>query len=152
MALISTQYASGIAPVFRPQTAGSTHTQLFIVPIQAGGFEEGDILELAQLPPYARIVDAQLIVGGGAGVEGQTVDVGIMTGEPGEPTLDDGTARTMGNELFQGTALDGIQRLIKTDALLIRKSEKARSIGVKFNADVPFVAGKQIGLQLSFAQ
>ncbi|AEY69600.1 hypothetical protein PEp14_00011 [Erwinia phage PEp14] len=152
MALISTQFASGVRPTYRPQTAGALHSQLFHVAIPAGGFASGDILELAILPPYARIVDAQLILAGGAGVAGQTADVGIMSGEPGEPTNDDGSARTMGNELFAGAALDGIQRLGKTDALFVKKTDKARSIGVKFNAAVPFVAGKQVALQLHFAQ
>lgn len=151
MALISTQYASGVKPTFRPQTAGALHSQLFIVPIPAGGFAKDDILELAQLPPYARIVDAQLVFVG-APVAGATADVGLLTGEPGEPTNEDGSVRTIGNELFSGGALDGIQRLGNTNALLIKKSDRARSIGVKFNAAVPFVAGKQIGLQLHFAQ
>ncbi|AXF51439.1 virion structural protein [Erwinia phage Pavtok] len=152
MALISTQYASGVRPTYRPQTAGALHSQLFHVTVPNGGFANGDILELAQLPPYARIVDAQLILAGVAGVAGQTVDVGILSGEPGEPTNEDGSARTMGNELFVGAALDGIQRLSKTDALMLKKTEKARSIGVKFNAAVPFVAGKTIALQLHFSQ
>lgn len=150
MALIQSGWATGLIPVARPQTAHNTHAQLFIVDVPAAGFAAGDILELGVLHAYASIVDATIVPVGSLGAA--TVDVGIMSGETGETTNDDGTARTVGNELFAGATITAITRLTKTDALLLRPVERHRSIGVKFNAAVAAGADKKIGLMLHFAQ
>lgn len=151
MALIQSDWAKGLKPVARPQTAWTVHAQLFIVDVPAAGFASGDILELAILPPYARIVGAQLVTVGSLGAA--TVDVGLMSGTTGELTNDDNSARTSGNELFAAAALTAELTFIsKAAALLLAPTEKDRSIGVKFSAAVAAGAGKKIGLLLQFAQ
>lgn len=151
MALIQSPWATGMLLPARPQTAFSTHSQLFIVDVPAAGFASGDILELAILPPYARIVDAKLITVGSLGAA--TVDVGLMSGLTGEPTNEDGSSRTVGAELFAAAALTAeVTQLAKSAALLVEPTQKDRSIGVKFSAAVTAGAGKKIGLLLSIAQ
>lgn len=150
MPLIHSPWAKGLEQVARPQSAHSTHSQLFIVDVPATGFAAGDILELAVLHPYATIVDATIVPIGSLGAA--TVDVGFMSGQVGEPTNDDGTARTCGNELFVGAAITALVRLAKTDALVEPAQEVPRPIGVKFGAEVAAGAGKKIGLYLHFAQ
>lgn len=151
MALIQSPWALGNSPVARPQTAHATHSQLFIVDVPAAGFQVGDILEIAALPPYANIVDATIVPIGSLGVA--TVDIGLMSGEWGELTNTDGSARTCGNELFAASTITGLTRLTKTDMLILAKTEKPRSIGVKFAvAAVTAGAGKRFGLLLHFVQ
>ncbi|QTH79840.1 hypothetical protein [Klebsiella phage vB_KpnP_ZX1] len=151
MALIQSPWATGMLLPARPQTAFSTHSQLYIVDVPAAGFASGDILELAILPPYARIVDAKLVVAGSLGAA--TVDVGLMSGLTGELTNEDGSARTVGTELFAAAALTAeVTQLAKSAALLVDPTQKDRSIGVKFSAAVTAGAGKKIGLLLSIAQ
>lgn len=150
MALIQSGWALGTIQVARPQTAHNTHSQLFIVDVPSTGFATDDILELAVLHPFASVIDAALVPVGSLGAA--TVDVGIMSGEVGETTNTDGTVRTMGNELFAAAAITALARLTKTDALLLKPTEGARSIGVKFSATVTAGAGKKIGLMLHFAQ
>lgn len=150
MALHQSGWATGLIPVARPQTAHNTHAQLFIVDVPAAGFASGDILELGVLHAFASVIDAAVV--GVSIADAATVDVGIMSGEMGELTNPDNTARTVGAELFTGAALTGLVRMSKTDALLLQPLEKHRSIGVKFNAAVTGGAGKKIGLMLHFAQ
>lgn len=151
MALIQSPWALGMLLPARPQTAFSTHSQLYIVDVPAAGFASGDILELAILPPYARIVDAKLVTVGSLGAA--TVDVGLMSGVTGDLTNPDGSARTVGAELFAAAALTAeVTQLAKSAALLVDPTQKDRSIGVKFSAAVAAGAGKKIGLQLSIAQ
>lgn len=149
MALFQSPWVLGQKPVARPQTAHNTHSQLFIVDVPAAGFAQNDILELAVLHPYAHIIDAAIVPVGSLGAA--TVDIGLMSGETGELLNADGTARTVGAELFDDAAITAL-RLSKVDALLIPATEKPRSIGVKFSAAVAAGAGKKIGLMLHFAQ
>lgn len=151
MALFQSPWATGMLLPARPQTAFATHSQLYIMDIPAAGIAANDILELAILPPYARIVDAKLITAGSLGAA--TVDVGLMSGLTGEPTNEDGSARTVGTELFAAAALTAeVTQLAKSAALLVGPTQKDRSIGLKFSATVTAGAGKKIGLLLSIAQ
>lgn len=151
MALHQSGWALGTIPVARPQTAHNTHAQLFIVDVPAAGYASGDILELGVLHAFASVIDASIITVGSLGAA--TVDVGIMSGDAGETTNTDATARTVGAELFEGAAISAaITRMTKSDALLLKPLEKHRSIGVKFGAAVAGGAGKKIGLMLHFAQ
>lgn len=151
MALFQSPWATGMLLPARPQTAFATHSQLYIMDIPAAGIAANDILELAILPPYARIVDAKLITAGSLGAA--TVDVGLMSGLTGELTNEDGSARTVGTELFAAAALTAeVTQLAKSAALLVGPTQKDRSIGLKFSAAVTAGAGKKIGLLLSIAQ
>lgn len=146
MALFQSLWAKELVQTYRPQTAGSTHSQKFYYDIPAGGFAANDVLELGQLPPYATIVGAKLVPIGSLGAA--TVDVGLMSGDLGDAS----TSRTVGNELFAGAALTAIIEPSKPDAYVIKATEKARSIGVKFSAAVAAGEGKRLMLILDFVQ
>lgn len=150
MALIHSDWALGRKQTARPQTANNTHAQLFIVDVPAAGFAQDDILELAVLHPYATVIDATIVPIGSLGAA--TVDIGLMTGEVGEPLNANGTARTCGNELFASASITALSRLTKTDMLVTPATDAPRSIGVKFGAAVTAGAGKRIGLLLHYAQ
>lgn len=153
MALIQSSWALGSTPVARPQTAFAVHTELFVMDIPAAGVAVTDIIELGVLPPYAIITDYALITTGALGAG--TVTVGFMSGETGETTNADNTARTVGNELFAaGTVINGaVLRMNKTDALIAAPSDKDRSIGILLaGAAITAGAGKRIGLLVSFTQ
>lgn len=105
-----------------------------------------DIIELAVLPAYHRIVSATLIPEGDLG-EGVTANVGIMSGAIGEN--DDN--RTMGTELFEGAALDKMSSLSKADAILVEPVEADRSIGVQFSGAVTAGDGDKVVSLVVFA-
>lgn len=152
MALLQSKWALGQSSVARPQSAYAVHTQLFMFDVSAG-VAIADIIELAVLPPYAVITDASLITTGSLGAG--TVTVGLMTGNTGDTTNPDDSARTVGNQLFSaGTVITGgVLRISKPDSLLLATTEKDRSIGIVLAAEaITAGAGKQIGLLLSFAQ
>lgn len=153
MALIQSAWATGANPVARPQSAFAVHTELFIIDIPAAGVAIADIIELGVLPPYSTIVDYALITTGSLGAG--TVTVGFMSGETGETTNADGSARTVGAELFAAsTVINGaVLRMSKTDALIAAPSDKDRSIGILLaGAAITAGAGKRIGLLVSFTQ
>lgn len=106
-----------------------------------------DILELAILPAYHKVVDAILITDAmGTGI---TVDVGIMSGDVGDP--DD--SRTSGNELFDDTdvAAAGVTRATKASAFDVSPSGSHRSIGVKVSGAVT-ASDQKVALVLSTVQ
>ncbi len=146
MALIQSNWALELVQTYRPQTAGATHSQKFYMDIPAGGLAANDVIELAVLPPYATIVGAKLVPIGALGAA--TVDVGLMSGDVGDASA----ARTVGNELFDDAALTAIIEPSKPDAYVIKATEKARSIGVKFSAAVTAGEGKRFMLILDFVQ
>lgn len=92
-----------------------------------------DILEIGVLPAGCKIVDAWCIASGF--VVDATCDVGFMTGEPGADTNPDGTARTSGDEIFDGVDTDTTTQIAKGAAIGIAASNVNRSIGVKFSAN-----------------
>lgn len=143
-------WAKGTKQAFRPQTAGAEHTQKFTFDVPAAGFAAGDIIELGILPPYAQFTGAMLVPIGGLGAS--TVDVGIMSGEVGELTNTDNTARTVAPTLFAASPLSASLVSLRSDWFQLIALESARSIGVKFNGSVTTGAGKTIGLMVSFTQ
>ena len=108
----------------------------------------GDIVELAILPAFHRVVDAILITDAlGASV---TADVGVMSGEVGAATNVGGGARTSGAELWSGEAVAtaGAKRVTKVDAFRIAPVEAHRSIGVKIGGAAVTASGQVIELVL----
>lgn len=149
--LYQSEWVKGARPVPRPQTAAAVHAQLFMMKVPESGLADGDILELAVLPPFAHVVGAELVKTGDLGAA--TVNIGLMSGETGEKTNQDGSARTVGTEFFAAQALASeITPLSKASALEIKSVERDRSIGVKITGDIAAGDGKAIGLMLRFAQ
>ena len=104
----------------------------------------GDILELCYLPPYCRVLDAEVMtVGTGA----TTFDIGFMSGTPDS----DDPARTSGDELFDGATPTTATRAAIADLVGLGKQDTARSIGVKPSANVAASATTKLYLKLTYA-
>lgn len=89
-----------------------------------------DVIELGILPAYHTVTDAVLITDSlGSGV---TVNVGIMSGVPGNPDA----SRTCGNELFASAANNSVVRMSKPVCFQIAPTEADRSIGVRVSGAV----------------
>lgn len=148
MPLKQSAWAKGNDQAKRPQTAGAVHVQRFIynAAIAADALLANDIVEIGELPPFCRIVDAKIYANGT--MTGVTADVGLLSGEYGD--LDN--ARTVGKELFEAADVTGMVRLVKSDALKIEPVERSRGIGVKVLAAVPAAATKYLVLELSYIQ
>ncbi|ARV77113.1 hypothetical protein SKUL_14 [Pseudomonas phage Skulduggery] len=149
MAIKQSEWALGNNQAKRPQTAGAVHAQRFRYNVVGakGAIAAGDILEIGELPPYCKIVDAKLYTNGT--FTGLTADVGLLTGEYGD-ALD--AARTVDKLLFDAADLTVLSRLTKTDGLKLEDAQVSRGIGLKFSAAIPAAAAKYIVLELDYIQ
>ncbi|MBB76624.1 MAG: hypothetical protein CMJ75_19125 [Planctomycetaceae bacterium] len=145
MALKQSAWAKGIVQTPRPQTHGAVHVALFTFIVDAA-LASADVIEIGELPPFARIVDARVFTEGT--FTGITGTVGIVSGEYGY--MDD--ARTSNDVIFSGADLTQVQRMTNPAGLLLAPTEQARGIGVKVSAAVPAAAGKKIHVQLMYTQ
>lgn len=149
MALKQSSWAKGNNQSKRPQTSGALHVQRFIYPVKSNddALAAGDIIEIGELPPFCRIIDAKVYTNGT--FTAVTADVGILNGEYGDAT---DQARTSGNEIFAAADLTTMTRLAKPDSLKIEPVEASRGIGVKVSATVAAAADKYIVLELHYIQ
>lgn len=103
-----------------------------------------DILELAYLPGYNRVLSAEIM---SEGTGATTFDVGFMSGEVGSNDPD----RTVGTDLFAAVtptaqAAAGLSKLAA-----LPSSDVVRSIGIKPSANVAANAATKIHLRLRYA-
>lgn len=90
----------------------------------------GDIIDIGILPAYMTVSDAVLIADDIDSGTAVVLDVGIMSGNPG----DTDTGRTCGAEIFSGATTGqagGVARPTAATAFKILPTEADRSIGVK---------------------
>lgn len=147
MAIRQTELATGQQQAPQAYTSGAVACYVSTFTIPTGmTVATTDIIEIGVLPAYSRIVDATLIPKGNFGAS-VTADVGIMSGEVGDPT----STRTSGDEVFDGATLTGLVRMTDVDAVLVAASDDHRSVGVKFS-DAITGAGQTITLQLLYTQ
>jgi hypothetical protein len=123
MALFQSNWGKGIkqAPVSRE--AGGVVCEKYTFTITAD-MAAGDILELGILPAYHTVVDAVLIL---PELGSATYDVGIMSGTVGSPD----SARTSGDQYFDGVADATVHRLTLPGAFTVAAFDVDRSIGLK---------------------
>lgn len=108
----------------------------------------GDEIEIGRLPAYHFPVDAVLINEAlGASV---TVDVGIMSGDAGA----NDAARTVGDELFDGTAVTNaaVTRMSKAAGFQIAATDADRGIGAIIAGAGVTASGQKLTLILTYAQ
>lgn len=151
MALKQSPWALGNNQSKRPHSAGALHTQRFIydLSVAANAAAINDIIEIGELPPFCRIIDAKIYTNGT--FTGVTADVGIMTGDYGDASGD--PVRTMSDQLYTAADLTTMTRLAKSDSLKIEPVEYSRGIGVKvLGAAATSAASKYIVLELSYIQ
>ena len=106
----------------------------------------GDIIEMGILPAYHTVSDVVLVTDDLDAGAGMTVDVGLMSGTPG-----DTGARTCGAELFSGAntaQAGGVARPTLASAFKIQAAETDRSIGVKIATQAGTPATGRIRLRV----
>ncbi|WP_313348187.1 hypothetical protein [Paracoccus sp. (in: a-proteobacteria)] len=102
-----------------------------------------DILELAALPPYCKIVSIEMI---GEGTGATTMTVGFMSGAFGSSD----PARVLGSELFNAVAANA-----KADAAIpalaaLPVTDSIRSIGVKPSANIAANPATKLHFRVSY--
>ncbi|MDP0928509.1 hypothetical protein Q0601_15085 [Paracoccus onubensis] len=114
-------------------------THVFKEPVAAA-----DILELAYLPPYCRILGATIFAEGTAGT---TLNVGFMSGDVGS----DDPARTSGTELFSAVDPETETDMTMAAIAAAGKSDAARSIGVRPSATIAADPDTVLHLRIRYA-
>lgn len=143
MAIIQSDWAKRFRTTPLPRNHGQTHFELFEFTFTATFDYTVDKLELGVLPADCRIADAWMISETATAV----VDIGIMSGEVGSTD----TARTVGDELFDGVALNtaGVRTVNFLDIAALAPSPLNRSIGLIATA-ANIAAASKVKLGLTF--
>ena len=143
MATKQSLYCSKVTPITSPDRAGEKHEVIYAYPIPVGGLATTDIIELAALIPFGKIVSADLSDNGTLAVANLTV--GLMTGNFG----DNVAARTIATPIFTAVAT-GTQHAatVAQLAALPQNSDTPVSIGVTTSAAL--AAGGTIYLRLGY--
>lgn len=150
MGLKQSDAALGKIPIAYPSCAGETVTQRFSFTAPAN-IAQGDIIELAPIPPGVRVVD--IVIDSDdldTGTPAILLDVGIMSGAWGS---NDG-ARTCGAEFFDGVDVakaGGVARPTLASAYRQAAADTERSIGVKIDTAAATGAAGEIGLTVTYA-
>lgn len=123
MSIVQSEWAAGRKQAPVSGTAGDVVAERYTFTASAA-LAANDIIELGNLPAFHTVVDATLI---SDNLAGTTLDVGLMSGSFGSPDQ----ARTVGNELFAGAAINAVVRASKAAGLLLATTQADRSVGVK---------------------
>lgn len=130
MTIRASKFAQGTLGYVTADCAGDVVVNDYFYDLPTAQNITGDIIDMGVLPAYHTISDVILIADDLDSVAGIVLDVGIMSGTPGD-TL---TARTCGAEVFSGATTGqagGVARPTIASAFKILPTEADRSIGVK---------------------
>lgn len=105
----------------------------------------GDIVEMAALPAYCRILNVEAV---GVGLGATTVNVGLMTGEPFQETEDE---RVIDTAIMATADVSTRAEATLEDLIDILGVGKNRSIGVTFSTAVPADVAKRLILRVTYA-
>lgn len=134
--LYHSKYARGSLRAPTPENAGEVVAHRFEYNV-TGDEVLDDIIELAPLPAYMRVVDMVIDsddLDDGAAL---ALDVGVMSGKLGESLDEDGNARTCGAEFFDGDTVGqagGVSRMALATGYRVAPVDHDRAIGVKIAA------------------
>ncbi|QRG06102.1 hypothetical protein EZH22_24430 [Xanthobacter dioxanivorans] len=150
MAVFNSKYATREYPVPYPDGSAEVIAVRFAYTVPAT-IALNDIIEIAVLPAYCRVVDMildadDLDTGGSPAI---VLDVGIMSGAVG-----DGGTRTIGAEFFSGATTaqaGGVVRPTLKTAFRVAPTSDHRSIGVKIATAAATAAAGEIGLTVLYA-
>lgn len=153
MPLFHSAYVRGALRVPAPQSAGEVVATRFEYTLPTAQNVDGNIIELGILPAHARLVDAILDIDDLDSGTALVLDVGIMSGKPGEALDEAGNARTNGDELFDGITTGqagGVVRPTLAKAFRIAPVAYDRSIGVTVVTDSGTAVAGKIGLTVLY--
>lgn len=130
MTIHQSDWAKGVKSGPYPHYAGEVVALRATFPFTAAQNVLNDIIEMLELPQGCTVVDAVLDIDDLDSGTAIILDIGLMSGVPG----DFETARTCADELFDGITTaqaGGVARPTLTKAYRIAPSGNARSIGLK---------------------
>ena len=139
-------------PVAYGDCAGDVVVNNLFIDVTAAQLAQDNVFDIGVLPAGHTVIDAILIpddldTGGSPSI---TLDVGIMSGTPGDVV----STRTVGAELFSAStaAQAGTPtRMSLASGFKIKATETNRSVGVKVKAAAATAAAGRIRLQLLIA-
>lgn len=102
-----------------------------------------DILELAGLPPYCKILSLDMI---GEGTSTTTFTVGFMSGDFGSSDA----SRTSGNELFSAVAASALASAAIPALVALPVSDAIRSIGVRASAAIAANVATKLHFRITY--
>lgn len=130
MTIRASKFAQGILGTVTGDCAGDVVVNDYFYDLPTAQNITGDIIDMGVLPAYHTVSDMVLIADDLDSGAGAVLDVGIMSGTPGDTT----TARTCGAEFFSGATTaqaGGVARPTLASAFKLLPTEADRSIGVK---------------------
>lgn len=133
MAILASKFVTGVLPTTTADSANDVVTNDYFFDITAAQLVLNNIIDIGILPAYHTVVDAILIPDDIDSASSAALDVGIMSGTPGDTV----TARTCGSEIFAaetGCRTGAIARASQKSAFIILPTDADRSIGVKIQA------------------
>lgn len=119
-----------IQPTVSSGEAGNVIVNDYFYDLPTAQNVTGDIIDIGILPAYMTVSDVVLVADDIDSGAGAVLDVGIMSGSPGDTNTD----RTCGAEIFSGATTGqagGVARPTLASAFKILATEADRSIGVK---------------------
>lgn len=148
MTIRVSKFSNRNLPVTVSGFAGQVISLDYFYDITAAQIVLNDIIDIGVLPAGHTVSDAVLIPDDldTNGTPLIALDVGIMSGNPGETG-----SRTCGNELFAadtGARTGATSRMSKKDGFIILPTDTDRSIGVKIQAAAATAAAGRIRLRL----
>jgi hypothetical protein len=155
MALLFSTVARGSSREAAPLNGASLVAVRLQMTLSTANNVTGNIIDYLILPADCHLVDAILDTDDldSNGSPAILLDVGVMTGSPGEDLDAAGAARTIGAEIFSASTVaqaGGVVRPTLKTAFRIAPVAYDRSIGVKINTQSATAASGDIGLTLVF--
>ncbi|PTM61897.1 hypothetical protein [Phreatobacter oligotrophus] len=152
MAIFQSDHVKGIKDVPYPAVAGMVCAARFAMSVPAN-FALNDIFELAVIPAGCRVVDIVAFDCDDLDSNGTptlSLDVGIMSGEAGDPNQ----SRTCGAEFVAGATIGRTGGVVEPSIVTAFRTGRAniqRAIGVKVAAAAATPQAGTIGLTVLYA-
>lgn len=143
----ASQFATGQLSTVSSGAAGVVISNDFFHDLTVAQNVTGNIIDIGTLPAYMTISDVVLVPDDLDSLTAMTLDVGIMSGTPGDTT----SVRTCGAEVFAASTAaqtGAVARPTLKSAFNILPTETDRSIGVKIAAQAGTPVAGRIRLRV----
>lgn len=147
MATILSKFAAGNLATINGDCAGDVFVNDYFIDLTAAQNVTGNIIDMGTLPFGCTVSDAILVMADLDTGAAMLVDVGIMSGTPGDAV----SVRTCGAEIFSASTLGqtgGVARPTLASAFKIAATNVDRSIGVKIGTQAGTAAAGRIGVRV----
>lgn len=147
MAIRASQFITGQLSTIVGDCAGDTIVNDYFYDLPTAQNVTGDIIDIGVLPAYHTVGDVILVPDDLDSATSMTLDVGIMSGTPGDTV----SARTCGTEFFAASTAaqtGAVARPTLASAFKVIPTEADRSIGVKIAAQAGTAVAGRIRMRL----